>query len=242
MNIITSSEQPKDKSVPTRLVVKALVKVAAIAAVFAATLFISAGRLDWVMAWVYIGLLLAGICISAAIMRWKNPSLIDEHAEIKEGVKKWDKIFPLLLAVVGPIITLLLAGLDARFKWSPEIPPWLLVCGLVFFISGDGLTIWAMVSNKFFSAVVRIQKDRSHAVATGGPYRAVRHPGYAGVIIFNLSVPLVLGSLWAFIPVGLLICLIIIRTIFEDRTLQNELNGYKEYASHVCYRLMPGVW
>ncbi|HYA22090.1 MAG TPA: isoprenylcysteine carboxylmethyltransferase family protein, partial [Thermoproteota archaeon] len=91
--------------------------------------------------------------------------------------------------------------------------------------------------------VVRIQMDRSQTVATGGPYGYVRHPGYAGYIIsFFIATPLALGSLWAFIPGGLGTLLLILRTALEDRTLLEELDGYREYAQRVRYRLLPGIW
>ena len=99
-----------------------------------------------------------------------------------------------------------------------------------------------MAANAFFSAVVRIQDDRGHAVASGGPYRFVRHPGYSGSLAFELATPIMLGSLWALIPSGLNALLIVVRTALEDRTLNEELDGYREYAGQVRYRLLPGVW
>jgi protein-S-isoprenylcysteine O-methyltransferase Ste14 len=96
--------------------------------------------------------------------------------------------------------------------------------------------------NRFFSAVVRIQRDREHTVVTSGPYRLIRHPGYAGALITSLAIPLLLGSLWALIPAALVVCLLILRTALEDRTLQEKLDGYREYAGRVRYRLLPGVW
>jgi protein-S-isoprenylcysteine O-methyltransferase Ste14 len=99
-----------------------------------------------------------------------------------------------------------------------------------------------MVSNKFFSTIVRIQKERGHTVQTGGPYRFVRHPGYASLLGSYITIPIALGSLWACIPMLLLVINLLIRTILEDRTLQNELDGYKEYARRVRYRLIPRIW
>ena len=99
-----------------------------------------------------------------------------------------------------------------------------------------------MISNIYFSTAVRIQYDRGHTVASGGPYHYIRHPGYLGMIIYHLSTPIILGSLWALIPASLTIALFIICTLFEDNTLKNKLEGYKEYAERVEYRLMPGVW
>jgi protein-S-isoprenylcysteine O-methyltransferase Ste14 len=99
-----------------------------------------------------------------------------------------------------------------------------------------------MASNKFFSTAVRIQMDRSHTVASGGPYRYVRHPGYVGYIISWFATSLALGSLWALILVGLVMCLFVIRTALEDKTLLEELDGYQDYAKQVRYRLLPGIW
>jgi protein-S-isoprenylcysteine O-methyltransferase Ste14 len=105
-----------------------------------------------------------------------------------------------------------------------------------------GLYVWAMASNAFFSQVVRVQADRGHTVATSGPYSYVRHPSYAGMILFELALSTVLASWWAIIAGGLCSVLFILRTDLEDRTLQAELPGYKEYARGVRYRLAPGIW
>jgi protein-S-isoprenylcysteine O-methyltransferase Ste14 len=113
---------------------------------------------------------------------------------------------------------------------------------LAIAVLGSLLTTWAMIANRFFYGVLRIAKDRGHTVATGGPYRYVRHPGYGGAIAFDLAAPLVLGSLWALIPAVLTACAIIVRTALEDRALQAGLDGYAEYAQRVRYRLLPGVW
>ena len=99
-----------------------------------------------------------------------------------------------------------------------------------------------MTANAYFSKIVRIQDDRGHTVATGGPYRYVRHPGYTGTVLFELTTPFMLGSLWALIPGALAAILMIVRTALEDRTLQEELDGYKAYTEQTRYRLLPGVW
>nr|NIN68360.1 isoprenylcysteine carboxylmethyltransferase family protein [Anaerolineae bacterium]NIN98447.1 isoprenylcysteine carboxylmethyltransferase family protein [Anaerolineae bacterium] len=108
--------------------------------------------------------------------------------------------------------------------------------------SGYALGVWAIASNAFFSQIVRIQKERGHRVATGGPYRFVRHPGYVGTILVGLAAPIMLGSLWALIPGGAVALLFILRTALEDQTLLGELEGYGTYAGRVRYRLLPGVW
>lgn len=113
---------------------------------------------------------------------------------------------------------------------------------LVFMVLGSLLTIWAVAANKFFSGFMRIQKERGHTFATSGPYQYIRHPGYLGAIVFYLAAPLLLGSLWAYIPVGVYVIVVLIRTSLEDRTLQEELNGYQSYAQEVDYRLISGIW
>ena len=104
------------------------------------------------------------------------------------------------------------------------------------------LNQWAMVHNPHFERGVRIQAEREHRVAKTGPYRYVRHPAYIGSFAFELATPILLGSLWALIPGVLSALLILVRTALEDKTLQEELPGYREYARHTRYRLLPGVW
>ena len=96
--------------------------------------------------------------------------------------------------------------------------------------------------HEIYDGLVAIQHDRGHTVATGGPYRFVRHPGYVSYIVMSLSTPIVLGSLAGLIPAGLVSAAIFVRTALEDRTLQAELPGYQEYAARVRYRLLPGIW
>ena len=101
---------------------------------------------------------------------------------------------------------------------------------------------WAESVNKFFEPTVRIQTDRGHRVIDTGPYAIVRHPGYASAALLIFGMPLSLGSYWALIPAAISYGLLIIRTVWEDRTLQEELTGYKEYAQRVRYRLVRGIW
>ncbi len=206
-------------------------------------LFGSSGRLDWGMAWVYVGLTTAFSLGSRIIMQRKNPELIAERGQFskKEGIKPWDKVL-MPFGVIVAIVMLIIAGLDKRFEWSPNLPLLLHINAFVITALGYSLGTWATAVNRFFSAVVRIQRDRGHTVVSSGPYRLIRHPGYAGAVVTSLATPLMLGSLWALIPAVLAVCLIIIRTALEDRTLQEELEGYHDYAERVRYRLLPGVW
>ena len=208
----------------------------------AAILFVSSGRLDWIMAWVYVGVYACTVLFNALILLPRNPDIIAERGQVKEGTKGWDRLLAGAVSFYGPMLTLIVSGLDLRFAWSLHPAPTLHLAALPVMVMGYGLFSWAMASNKFFAGVVRIQKERGHTVATGGPYRYVRHPGYVGLTAIQAATPFLLGSLWALIPAGLTICLLFVRTALEDRTLQAELEGYKEYVAQVRYRLLPGIW
>ena len=110
------------------------------------------------------------------------------------------------------------------------------------FALGWALLLWATASNAYFDTTVRIQEERGHTVQTGGPYRYVRHPGYVAAMLYQLSTPLLLGSWWALIPMILSVPLYLLRTALEDKTLQEELDGYKAYTEQTHYRLLPGIW
>jgi len=239
MNANTSVNQASGKSDLTRKVRNRMVQVLVQFLILAAILFISSGRLDWVWAWAYLGMSVGILVINLLVV---SPELMAERGEIKENVKGWDKV----LATIISLLTLgafVVIGLDERFGWSPQLDLAIHLVALIFYALGQGLFSWAMASNKFFSGTVRIQMDRDHTVVTSGPYQYVRHPGYVGYITsFFLATPLALGSLWALIPGGLGALLLVTRTALEDRTLLEELDGYKEYAQHVRYRLLPGIW
>ncbi len=209
----------------------------------AVILFGSSGRLDWGMAWVYVGLTTAFGLGSRIIMQWKTPELIAERGQSfdKEDAESWDKVL-MPLGIIAAIVMLIVAGLDKRFEWSPNLPLVLHITAFVIAALGFSLSTWATLVNRFFSAVVRIQRERGHTVVSSGPYRLIRHPAYAGTVVNSLATPLLLGSLWALIPAALAVCLLIFRSALEDRTLQEELEGYHDYAARVRYRLLPGVW
>jgi protein-S-isoprenylcysteine O-methyltransferase Ste14 len=134
------------------------------------------------------------------------------------------------------------AGLDIRFGWTGSFNFGLQIVAMIVAALGYAVVTWSMVANAFFSTFVRIQEERDHQVCTTGPYSIVRHPGYIGSILFELGGPIMLGSWWAFIAGLLITVLVVIRTAKEDETLQNELDGYQDYAQNVRCRLVPGVW
>ncbi len=203
-------------------------------------LFACAGRLAWGEAWAFLIIYLAGVMANGYWSLRHDPEMINERGKIGENAKSWDKAIGLIYTVLL-LGTIGVAGLDARFGWSVVSPVVKIVGGIAFSLS-MGMTFWVMTANTFLSSFVRIQEDRGHQTVTRGPYRFVRHPMYAGMMFMFWGIPLLLGSWWALVPSILNMALFVVRTALEDKTLQTELPGYKEYTQRVRYRLIPGIW
>lgn len=224
-------------------VIKWIVQAAVGVVGYAAIIFLLAGTLRWFWGWAFVIVLALSLIAHPLILLPINPELLAERQKgsLDEGVKSWDKWITMLSGVLM-ILSWIIAGLDFRWGWSPPLPLAIHLAGLLFTLLGYGLFMWAMASNAFFSEGVRIQTERGHTVASGGPYAIVRHPGYVGVIVAHLATPFLLGSLWALIPSVLLAALFVLRTSLEDKTLTAELPGYAAYTQETRYRLLPGVW
>ena len=235
------AKQGQVNDAQTNRIVKRFVQVGFQLLILAAALFLSSWRWDWDMAWAFVGVSAAVLIVGGIGLLKINPGLVAERTQMGEGTKGWDRVLTVLYGLMG-ITTLLVSGLDRRFGWSGGVPLAVQIAALVLFALGDLFAFWAMWSNAFFATTVRIQDERDHAVATSGPYRYVRHPGYSGWLVCNIVPPLILDSLWALIPAVLTVLIILIRTAAEDRTLHEELPGYKEYAQRTRYRLLPYVW
>jgi protein-S-isoprenylcysteine O-methyltransferase Ste14 len=216
------------------------VRVTYLPLVFAA-FFWSAGRVDWVRGWSYLGLLTVGSAASHIYLVRHNPDVLKHRRGLGRGTKKWDLILLTFFAATF-LGTMIVAALDERYGWS-SMSGWFWLAGaIVYAVSLAGVT-WAMAVNPHFEKTVRIQNDRGHRIIDTGPYRIVRHPGYSGTIVgFALPAPFLLGSWWAIVPAALLVACIVLRTALEDRTLQRELPGYAAFAKKTRYRLLPGVW
>jgi protein-S-isoprenylcysteine O-methyltransferase Ste14 len=205
-------------------------------------LMLSAGRWDWIAGWVYVGIFLAFDAATALVVIPRSPELLIERSRRNQDVKSWDKVIMPVAAGLLPLFSWIIAGLDQRFGWGPEVRLSLQAAGLVLTVIGHAIVVWAMGANAFFSVIVRIQEERGHSVAAGGPYRWIRHPGYVGAILFSLAIPFLLSSWWALIPSMGSVILYVLRTSLEDRTLIDELPGYADYVKRVKFRLIPGVW
>jgi protein-S-isoprenylcysteine O-methyltransferase Ste14 len=210
--------------------------------IFGAILFLAAGRLNWTVGWAYLGLNAFTQILSAIVLVRRQGEMLAERSQVRAGTKSWDRILAPAIVIAGTLAVLIIAGLDTRFSWSGNFDVRLWSAGFIIAFLSQIFVLWAMASNPFFALTVRIQDDRGQTVISSGPYRIVRHPGYAGSLLYNLVIPLALGSWWTFIPALLTAGLIIIRTGLEDRTLLAELPDYRTYAAQVGYRLFPGVW
>jgi protein-S-isoprenylcysteine O-methyltransferase Ste14 len=207
-------------------------------------LFFFAGTLRWTMAWVYV-LVLVALTLGSRLAAWRRfPDLLAERGSFGHAgdVKPWDRGLVLVIGLLGPAALSVVAGIDPRDARPPPVPQALPGLGLAGLIAGYALGTWAMLSNRFFSAVARIQTDRGQHVVTSGPYRFLRHPSYAGGILACVALPLMLDAICALAPGAIVILVPIVRTSMEDRVLIEELPGYRQSAAATVHRLVPGVW
>lgn len=217
--------------------------LAAEAFVLGGLLLGAAGRLDWPAAWAFLALL---FILSAPMSVWllrRDPALLRERlsAPVQPGQPLWDRLV-LIALLAGFVAWLVLIGLDAgRYRWS-FMPDWLQGTGAALLIGAFWISWRVFRANTFLAPVVRIQVERAHKVVSTGPYAVVRHPLYAGALLFFAAVPLMLGSWWGLVGGGALAGLIVLRTALEDRILRQSLDGYADYAARVRYRLVPGLW
>lgn len=209
--------------------------------VFSGILFISAGKPDYIQGWVFLSANVLATFMNYYSIR-RNSELINERSKPGEGIKSWDKLL-LGLSALMYILLVVSAGLDSgRFRWTPDFNWPISLLGVAFLIIGQVIFLTARSQNSFFSSVVRIQKERGHTVCDTGLYKIVRHPGYFGMIVSLAGLPLITTSVWSALPTSIAIILLLIRTSLEDKTLMQELDGYRAYSLKTRYKLLPFVW
>jgi protein-S-isoprenylcysteine O-methyltransferase Ste14 len=207
-------------------------------------LLVCGGDLGWWQAWGYSLLIVAAGPGGRIWAERRHPGLMAERQNMEkfQSAKAWDKVLAPLMALSVSFPPVIVAGLDHRFGWSPVFPLWLIVLGFLLISLGYAFAAWALIENRFFSSVVRIQVDRGHVVCDSGPYRIVRHPGYAGSMLALPGMVLALSSMWTLIPAAVVLIIAVIRTVLEDQALLDDLPGYRDYARRVRYRLIPGIY
>jgi protein-S-isoprenylcysteine O-methyltransferase Ste14 len=207
-----------------------------------ALLFGSAGTWQWWQGWAYIVIDVFFNMLATAKLSQESPELLEERKTASKKAKPWDKIIVLFVVAVLPSCLFVLAGLDRRWHWTGPLTVLESSVASLVLVASTSLFFWAQQSNKFFSSFARIQDDRGHQVVSSGPYQYVRHPGYLGLMLSSLALPVLLGSLPAF-WVGVMINLLyVLRTGLEDKMLRSELKAYAEYAAKVRYKLVPYIW
>jgi protein-S-isoprenylcysteine O-methyltransferase Ste14 len=233
--------QSGHESKTTHKVVRWLVREFMGTVTMAVILFLTAGRLDWMAGWALVIITALWVIATALVVIPRYPELLAERVGPKKGTKTWDTI---LLSIYGlvTIVRYVVAGLDVRYGWTTGISAPVQIVALIIAALGYGLVVWATGTNAYFSQTARIQTERGHRVVTSGPYHFVRHPGYIGMILFELASAIMLGSWWALLLSGVSTVLFIIRTALEDKMLHDELQGYTDFAQQTRYRLIPGIW
>lgn len=238
---MSAHEPASPRPFPFRLALQRGLQATLLFLALGAALLLSAGRLDWWQAWLFLGAYYLISLTAVLNMIRTDPALSAERVRMRAESKGWDKA---IVAVQGLLSLALyvVIGLDAgRFGWS-SVPAWLRLLAILGMVPAFGLPAWASRVNTYLSGTVSIQADRGHHAVTHGPYRWIRHPMYAGMALYDICVPLLLGSWWGLLVGALMITLVIVRTALEDKTLQAELPGYADYARQVPFRLIPGVW
>jgi protein-S-isoprenylcysteine O-methyltransferase Ste14 len=205
-------------------------------------LFVPAGTWAWFRGWLFLVVVVAASVVITVYLRRVNPDVVAARINRHEGTKRWDLFLGIIFLLPTMLAIPIVAALDdGRFHWI-HVPWWGCLIGYILLMVGMAGVTWAESVNRFFEPSVRIQTDRGHIVIDTGPYAIVRHPGYVSGFLVFIGMPVCLGSLWALIPAFVVCLLLVLRTMWEDRLLQEELPGYKSYAQRVRYRLFPGVW
>lgn len=230
------------KMTPRQALLKTMAGILATWLVIGVLMFIGAGRLDWVLGWLFLFFWGFLKILFILLLYWHDPDLLVERATRHQNTQPYERVI-LPIYFVFSFITILLAAIDGgRFRWSGEVPLAVIVIAYILFLLGNGLASWAVAANPFFSSESRIQRERKQKVTYQGPYQFIRHPGYLAAILMWPVTGLVLASWWASIPGLLAALMMLIRTILEDKMLQVELAGYDEYVQQVRYRLFPGIF
>jgi protein-S-isoprenylcysteine O-methyltransferase Ste14 len=200
-------------------------------------LFLPAGTLKFWNAWIFISVLFLMMLFVMIYLLIKDPELLQKRIKTKEK-EKTQKIY-LILSIIDFMIAFIIPGLDFKYHWS-SVPLWLVIVATVTMVSGYIMFFMVMKQNSYASRVIEIQENQK--VIDSGLYSIVRHPLYLSASILYCSVPFMLGSIYAIIPMIFVPLLLIIRILNEEKVLKKELNGYEEYMKKVRFRFIPFVW
>ncbi len=228
-----------EKRVPTVVLRRLILSSVVFFIVLLVAMFLPAGDIRWEKGWLFLLVYLVLIVLGVVYLWRVNPDIFVARSKIQEGTKGWDKVLVSILLLAHMAEFPVAALDDGRFRWS-GVSLWVVILGYVLLCVGFFVIAWVEKVNKFAEPGVRVHAEQK--VIDTGPYTLVRHPMYAGAVPFFVGIALALGSYWALVPAAIATMLLVVRTVMEDRTLHEELAGYKEYAARVRYRLIPGIW
>ena len=218
-------------SLKSKLAVRSLVVISILGSV----LFIPAGSFRFWQAWVYIGILFVPALFAFIYFYKHDPKSIERRSLLKEKVPEQKRIMSLIYVML--LVAFLLPGFDYRYGWS-RLPLWLTVLSQVFVLGGILMAYWVVKISRFAARTIQVESGQT--VISDGPYRTIRHPMYLGMCV--IFTPLALGSYFALPAFTLLIPLVVLRLLNEEKVLRQELAGYNEYCSRTHFRLVPFVW
>lgn len=220
-----------------KLFIQAIVKFFAGVIIVGAFLFVSANTFKYWNAWLLLGLLFIPMFIAGIVLMINNPELLKKRLNGKE--KELEQKLVLMLSGLMFALGFLVAGLNFRYKWI-EVPNWVVIVGSVLFIIAYILYAEVMRENTYLSRTIEVQEDQK--VIDTGMYKIVRHPMYMVTLLLFLSIPLILGSLISLVIFLMYPIIIAIRIKNEEKVLERDLKGYKEYKEKVKHRLIPFIW
>lgn len=200
-------------------------------------LFFPAGSIYYWNAWIFICVLFIPMFIAGIILLWKSPDLLAKRLNSKE--KEAEQKMVILLSLVMFVGGFIVAALDFRYNWS-KLPDWVIITSVIIFLISYGLYAEVIRENAYLSRTIEVQENQK--VIDTGLYGIIRHPMYFATIFLFLSIPLILGSIYAFIVFLMYPLLIIKRINNEEMVLREGLDGYIEYTEKVKYRLIPYIW
>ncbi len=220
-----------------KLFISAIAKFLLGVVLIGALLFLPAGTFAYPQAWLLMGILFIPMFVAGFVMMWKNPELLKKRLNAKEKEREQSLVVKLsgLMFLAGFIV----AGLGVRFDWY-SLPTWVCIVGAALFLTAYALYAEVLRENTYLSRTIEVQEGQK--VIDTGLYGLVRHPMYSATLLLFLSMPLVLGSVYAFVIFLAYPFIISKRLKHEEELLERELEGYKEYKQKVKYRLIPFIW
>lgn len=203
-------------------------------------IFLPAGTLNYWQAWLFIVVFMTSVTGVGLYLSLKDPALLERRKNIGPAAEQStaQKII-ISLGILGNLALLIFCGLDHRFGWS-QMPEYVSLAGAVLVALGLFMNILVFRENSYGASNITVEESQS--VISTGPYALVRHPMYAGVLVMIIGVPLTLGSWWGLVVLAMLIPGLVWRILDEEKVLEKDLTGYKDYEQKVRYRLVPYLW